>query len=45
MILIKKTYGLVNGTERFLGNPSPEPSEPAVVEASDDFSHEKPWFG
>ena len=41
MILITKSYGLVNETESFLANPGPEPSEAAVVEASDDFNKEK----
>ena len=45
MILTRKTNGLVNETERVLVNPGPEPSEAAVVEASDDFNKEKCWFG
>ena len=45
MILIRKTNGLVNETERVLVNPGPEPSEAAVEEPSGDFNKEKRWLG
>ena len=45
MILTRKANGLVNETESFLVNPGPEPSEAAVVEASDDLNEEQRWLG
>ena len=45
MIVTRKRYGLVNETGSFLMNPGPEASEPAVVEASDDFNKETLWLG
>ena len=45
MILTRKTNGLVNETESVLVNPGPEPSEAAVVEASEDVNEEKCWLG
>ena len=45
MLFIGKSFGLVSETGGFLVNPGPEPSEPAVVEASDDFNKEKCCFG
>ena len=40
MLFMRKSFGLVNETESFLGNPGPEPSEPAVVEATHDYDKE-----
>ena len=40
MLFVEKSFGLVSETGGFLVNPGPEPSEPAVVEASDDFDNE-----
>ena len=40
MLFIKKSFGLVSETGGFLVNPGPEPSEPAVVEASHDSDKE-----
>ena len=45
MVSIQKRYGLVHETASFLANPDPGASEPAAVEASDDFNKEKLWFG
>ena len=40
MLLMEKSFGLVSETGGFLVNPGPEPSEPAVVEASRDSDKE-----
>ena len=45
MLFIEKSFGLVSETGGFLVNPGPEPSEPAVVEASHDSDKENQWFG
>ena len=45
MLLMGKSFGLVSETGGFVVNPGPEPSEPAVVEASYDSDKESKWFG
>ena len=40
MLFVEKSFGLVSETGGFLVNPGPEPSEPAVVEASRDSDKE-----
>ena len=40
MLFVEKSFGLITETGDFLVNPGPEPSEPAVVEGSDDFDKE-----
>ena len=45
MLFMAKSFGLVSETGGFLVNPGPEPSEPAVVEASYDSDKENQWFG
>ena len=45
MLFVRKSFGLVSETGGFLVNPGPEPSEPAVVEASHDSDKENQWFG
>ena len=41
MLFMEKSFGLGSETGGFLANPGPEPSEPAVVEASHDYGKEK----
>ena len=45
MLFMGQSFGLVSEPGGFVVNPGPEPSEAAVVEASDDFNKEKCWFG
>ena len=45
MLFMEKNFGLVSETGGFLVDPGPEPSEPAVVEASHDYDKENQWLG